>query len=336
MDDKKCRTQFDQTEKTVFWSIVKTEQDGKIWKTIMESKNNTARRDAWRVVAQAFANHIGKDFSALQAKELFKRMKISKKKEHDKRAIDREYKKACSGTGGGPSPNPPSSEDGDDMDDCNMDDFEPVRTEFNVLVQPGDREFFSLGAATSTPRNSMGTKSNRRILGQLNLYNRPSLSSPATQPTSKSASEDFEQSISCAGFPAVDGAVKELQSHAGFDINVGGSSIDEQNIIISDGNGNIKKVRAEKNKERVIQRKEKIKAPKKSMNDEAVNYYSSLSRIQTKLMKQKVKFYKRKENVEILKQKLLEASIIKEGLSIPVMNRVESSDTSGSDGTDSD
>ena len=165
MDDKKCRTQFDQTEKTVFWSIVKTKQDGKIWKTIMESKNNTARRDAWRVVAQAFANHIGKDFSALQAKELFKRLKMAKKKEHDKRAIDREYKKTCSGTGGGPSPDPPSAEDGDDMDDLySMDDFEPVKTEFNVLVPPGDREFFSLGAATSTPRNSMGTKSNRRVL----------------------------------------------------------------------------------------------------------------------------------------------------------------------------
>ena len=51
MDDKKCRTQFDQTEKSVFWSIVKTQQGGKIWKKIKESKNNTARRDAWRVVA---------------------------------------------------------------------------------------------------------------------------------------------------------------------------------------------------------------------------------------------------------------------------------------------
>ena len=39
MDNKKCRTQFDQTEKTVFWSIVKTEQDGKIWKTIPDFGN---------------------------------------------------------------------------------------------------------------------------------------------------------------------------------------------------------------------------------------------------------------------------------------------------------
>ena len=80
MDEKKSRSQFDQTEKSVFWSIVKTQQDGKLWKTITESKNNTARRDAWRAVAQAFANHIGKDFSAVQAKELFKRMKMAKKK----------------------------------------------------------------------------------------------------------------------------------------------------------------------------------------------------------------------------------------------------------------
>ena len=332
MDEKKSRSQFDQTEKSVFWSIVKTQQDGKLWKTITESKNNTARRDAWRAVAQAFANHIGKDFSAVQAKELFKRMKMAKKKDYDKRAIDRDFKKACSGTGGGPSPDPPFPEDGDDLEDYNdMDDFEPVETDFNVLVPPGDREFFKLGTATSTPRTSTGTKSNRKILGELNLNNRPSLSSPVTQST-KSAEQVYDRSSSCTNFPAVDGAVKELESRDSF----GGSSRDEEEIIISDGNGNVQKVRAEKTKERVIQRKENIKAPKKSMNDEAANYYSSLLKIQTKLIKKKVKFYKRKENVEILKQNLLEAALVKEGLRLPVMNHVESSDTSGSDGPDSD
>ena len=169
------------------------------------------------------------------------------------------------------------------------------------------------------------------ILGELNLNSRPSLSSPVTQST-KTAEQVYDRSSSCTDFPAVDGAVKELESPASF----GGSSRVEHDIIISDGYGNVKKVRAEKPKERVIQRKENIKAPKKSMNDEAANYYSSMLKIQTKLMKQKVKFYKRKENVEILKQNILEAALVKESLSIPEMNHGESSDTSGSDGPDSD
>ena len=97
---------------------------------------------------------------------------MAKKKDYDKRAIDRDFKKACSGTGGGPSPDPPFPEDGDDLEDYNdMDDFEPVETDINVLVPPGDREFFKLGATTSTPRTSTGTKSNRKILGELNLNN---------------------------------------------------------------------------------------------------------------------------------------------------------------------
>ena len=67
MEDKKGRSQFDQTEKNVFWSILKSHQGGKIWKTITESKNNTAHHDAWKIVAEVFANHIGSGFSPQQA-----------------------------------------------------------------------------------------------------------------------------------------------------------------------------------------------------------------------------------------------------------------------------
>ena len=117
---------------------MKSHQGGKIWKTIIESKNNTARRDAWKVVADVFANHINSEFTPQQTRDLFRRMKMAKKKEHDRKAIDRDYKKACSGTGGGPSPDAPTQDDGDDLDDelLDMDDFEPARTEYNVLVHP--------------------------------------------------------------------------------------------------------------------------------------------------------------------------------------------------------
>ena len=54
---------FDQTEKSVFWNILKSHKGGKIWKTIIESKNNTACRDAWKVVADVFANHINSEFT---------------------------------------------------------------------------------------------------------------------------------------------------------------------------------------------------------------------------------------------------------------------------------
>ena len=116
----------------------------------------------------------------------------------------------------------------------------------------------------------------------------------------------------------------------------GESSFRDENVFISDMAGNVKKVRVEKPKEKVTQQKEKKKAPKKSMNDEASNYYSSMLKLQTKLTKRKMKFYKRKENVEILKQKLLEAAAVKEGLSIPAMSLEDSLDSTETDGTDSD
>ena len=378
MEGKKGRSQFDQTEKSVFWNILKSQQGGKIWKTIIESKNNTARRDAWKVVADVFANHINSEFTPQQARDLFRRMKMAKKKEHDRKAIDRDYKKACSGTGGGPSPDAPTQDDGDDLDDelLDMDDFEPARTEYNVLVHPQDKEFFHLGA-TSTPRTSLGAKSNRKILRDINL-NRPFPSSPVVI-SHKSPLNSDVQSITNSDLPSGKG-FEESKGHelnkdedeeesslrdenificdmagnmkkvrvekegfkesTGHELNKnedeGESSFRDENVFISDMAGNMKKVRVEKPKEKVTQQKEKKKAPKKSMNDEASNYYSSMLKLQTKLTKRKMKFYKRKENVEILKQKLLEAAAVKEGLSIPAMSLEDSLDSTETDGTDSD
>ena len=56
---------------------------------------------------------------------------------------------------------------------------------------------------------------------------------------------------------------------------------------------------------------------KKTMNDESTNYYSTMLKLQEKLICQKRAYYKRKDRVEFLKQKLLEAAFKKEGFCVP-------------------
>ena len=96
---KGTRDTFDQREKDMFWNILRTRNAGKIWKILTESKSNQARHDAWVIVAQSFSGAISKDFTVDQAKQLFKRIKEKKKKDHDSQAVEREFRKHCSSTG---------------------------------------------------------------------------------------------------------------------------------------------------------------------------------------------------------------------------------------------
>ena len=68
-----------------------------------------------------------------------------------------------------------------------------------MLVHPQDKEFFHLGA-TSTPRTSLGAKSNRKILRDINL-NRPFPSSPVVI-SHKSPLNSDVQSITNSDLPS--------------------------------------------------------------------------------------------------------------------------------------
>ena len=124
---------------------------------------------------------------------------------------------------------------------------------------------------------------------------------------------------------------------AGFNNNqstagIPGSSTFSSEVIITSGDGQVRAVQAVQDVTEGTPR-QVMKKKKKTMNDEAVNYYNSMLKIQTALANQRKKVLKRKENVEILKQALLERSLQKEGVDIP---EFENSDSSDSDVDDND
>ena len=168
-EKKGKRESLGEKDKAVFWEILKTHGGGKLWKTITsEGKNNTARHEAWKTAAKAFSEYLSRSFTADQAKQLHKRIKDAKKKEHDRKAIESEFKKSCSATGGGSGAPPPLQGDGDDLQDENdLEELDPSDTPFNQMVAPCDREFFSLGSTATTPRPSEKNRKKRNPLAEL-------------------------------------------------------------------------------------------------------------------------------------------------------------------------
>ena len=91
-------------------------------------------------------------------------------------------------------------------------------------------------------------------------------------------------------------------------------------LIYFETEGNVKIINSVKEtpkQKRAPKGKVRTAPSKKTMNDEATNYYSTMLKLQKKLLCQKSAYYKRKDRVEFLKQKLLEAEYKKEGLCVP-------------------
>ena len=360
---KEIRGVLAKKDKEVFWNILKTHGDGKLWKTITsDGKNNTARHEAWKTAAQVFSEYLGRSYTPDQAKQLHKRIKQMKKAEHDRKPIEKQFQKSCSATGGGPGTTPPDMEDGENVEN-ELEEFDPVPTSFNKFVSHGNRGKSSL-AVTATPRSSETAITKRKPLKEV-FPNSPSLNrgggkedmEPPTSFSSMGSGIVFGPAESCVpgmstggelfGVPAgsevlADEAASRTEDTAEiFELNV--EVVDPATAFI-DGDGDIRiktvggiqTVKAVKqtgsggrkeNKGGKVNKSE----TKKSMNEEAATYYNSMLKLQTKLIEQKMRYYKKKEKTEFLKQKLLEASFRKEGVSISDLDNSDSSSASDSD-----
>ena len=323
---KGSRDTFDQREKDMFWNILRTRNAGKIWKILTESKSNQARHDAWVIVAQSFSGAISKDFTVDQAKQLFKRIKDKKKKDHDSQAVEREFRKHCSATGGGPSSMPPPERDGDDFVDS-LNEMEPVSTDYNSLVRPEHRIYASSGSSASA----------RRPLGELRIL--PNFSqnfsertidsssmearspSPTPSITPPPAVSPFSRNQNLPGVRVL-GLRNPLNNNESLAFS--SPAPGTQQVLIQDGNGVSRTVTAEEPAETPRLPKRKVK---KTMNDAAVLYYTNMSDVQTSLAKQGMRVLKRKENVETLRQMLLERALEKEGIDIPEFGNIDSSES---------
>ena len=329
---KGTRDNLDQREKDMFWDIVRTRNAGMIWKILTESSSNQARHDAWVIVAQTFSSAISKKFTVDQAKQLFKRLKDKKKKDHDRQAVEREFRKNCSITGGGPSPMPPPDRDGDDYDEDLHDMMDPVATDYNSLVRPEHRIYGSSASA-------------RRPLGEIVIQNSENLpafsqtfpdrtvettSMEATSPTPSVTPpppvSPFSRNLDHPGVRSLGNRYppnnnnENVTSGSTFRTPATGT----HQVLIQDGNGVSRTVVAEEPEDTPRLPKRKVK---KTMNDAAVSYYTNMSNVQTALAKQRMKVLKRKENVEILRQMLLERALEKEGVEIPEFENIDSSES---------
>ena len=144
-DKRKRAPNMEEGEKKPFLDIFKQADGGKLWKVIYEgSANKTELHDVWQKIDEIFSRETHKPFNYAQAKAKWGCIKAAAKKKYDTAAIDREFKKQCSKTGGGAPPQIPPSMDADE-EQLDFDDLEPTATNFNQLVRPLDRMSVSAG-----------------------------------------------------------------------------------------------------------------------------------------------------------------------------------------------
>ena len=178
MDGEKTRNprlkNADESENRLFLEILKTTNDGRMWKTITQGTSKRQEsHDVWVTAARIFSRETGTEITWQQAKSMWLRMKQNAKKKADKAHTDREFRKLCQKTGGGPAPSQPPLEDADDDNGFDLDvlhETEPMETPFNELVQPQDR--MTSRAGGSVPSSSCTTS-----------YQTPRHSTPQSQTT---------------------------------------------------------------------------------------------------------------------------------------------------------
>ena len=117
-------------------------EDGK-FSRLLESgsiKTNAQKYQLWSSITTEFNIQTGADYSHETTRLMYNRMKQTIKKKHDVSIIekqDREFKKACALTGGGPGPAPLPAYDGDapvNLSSTNLL-LDPAATPFNTLAK---------------------------------------------------------------------------------------------------------------------------------------------------------------------------------------------------------
>ena len=135
----KKRTNISDSEKNLFWKVLKTLDEGKIYKIISEGvSTQQTRDDAWLRLTDVFNETAGKEMSVLQIRTMYSRIKEKIKKVYDqnvidRQAADRQFNKDCNRTGGGSGSLPPENEDGDMIEDT-MNDLQPAPAPFNSFT----------------------------------------------------------------------------------------------------------------------------------------------------------------------------------------------------------
>ena len=336
---RKKKSTYSDNEKEIFLNIMKTSEGGRFWKTIVEGKggSNSNRHDVWLKVTQIFNTATGREADWEQMKAMWTRIKKKMKEKHDSSALNRDFKKSCAETGGGPSPMLPPQADGDDLD-FDLDDKDPTPTSYNQLVRPQERPsitsiLFSgppsaapsparassptVGPAFRFPGNSIPVRfptpgRERAYSPNIRLAPAPSERSPIScNPPSSTLPARAESSASGITPLGVSACQPELSSGILYQQRGSGSVvIGEGEAMITDESGEhlIVNVHEEPVPEHVTERENitetprvKRKIDKREMTEAAANYYDSMLDIQKKLAEKKMKVLESKQR--LLKRK---------------------------------
>ena len=135
---RKTRTNLEKTDGDILCQILKTLDDGHVWKVIKEGVGTKQEMFlAWEKVTKLFNETTGKDLSRQQVRAFYQRIKAKKKEAADKKRLEeKEFHRSCQKTGGGPGPSTFPEIDGDnDLSNDDFDDIvEPVETNWNQFM----------------------------------------------------------------------------------------------------------------------------------------------------------------------------------------------------------
>ena len=333
--ERKPRSTISDLDKKMFINIIKTGEGGKFWSQIVESKGkstNASRHDLWKNVAKVFSEATGRSFDSKQVKEMWHRIKKNTKAKHDQK-----YKTACAKTGGGIGPDQPKDMDGDE-DEIDLDDLDPMNTEFNTLVRPEDRQPTTFGQSSSThPQDAvtlssiMSSSSSFRPLPSTtcgprfrfpgnpspirfvspNRYPTPALSpssassgqSPSTREPSPISSQAQAQNLT--GISPLSTLPEGVENPRELQVELvrQDASVEFVEVVCETPKSSNKRAR-------------KVTAKAGDMNEAANNYYVDMLEIQRKLaqkqmevLEKRLSFLRRREENEKLKSKILKKQL---------------------------
>ena len=137
---RKTRTNLEKKDADVLCQILKTLEDGLIWKVIKEAVGTKQEMFlAWEKVTKLFNESTDRDLTRQQVRAFYQRIKSKKKEAADKKRLEeREFNRSCQKTGGGPGPSTLPEVDGDSDLILDLDDIAPVDTNWNQFMGSKD------------------------------------------------------------------------------------------------------------------------------------------------------------------------------------------------------
>ena len=344
---RKTRTNLEKRDADILCQILKTLEDGHVWKVIKEGVGTKQEMFlAWEKVTKLFNESTGKDLTRQQVRAFYQRIKSKKKEEADKKRLEeREFNRSCQKTGGGQGPSTLPEVDGDSDLNLDFDDIAPVDTNWNQFmgskddmenlppvtesgrtIAPSpvlDKSRRGLPQPTTLPALMLPTGL-RRVRYPVTYRSAGSSSILASVSTNTLQDRAIPSPVLVANSPPLTagGSPAPARSAEG-DMSV----MEEIEVFTQDSHFSM-----------AIEPPQQSKKVKKGkggdLNNSAADYYSEMLKINKNLAEQKKELLKEKINTEKLKQKILREQLLNVNGKDLVMSDDDDDDNTSDDSPD--